>query len=315
MKKTLLTLASALLFSVGAMAQTADEVNTKFNEAAALINEKKYADAITVLEQTIEMAGKSEDDCLATMTEAQTYLTRCYRNLGLQDASARRFDEAAAKLIKAKELAEMFDPGSVRQLEGVLGKVYKAKASVAVKAEDFASAAKSYEQAIEANPKDTEAMLLAAQCYGKQGDFDMAGKFYTSVIDLGKTHSKYAEAANTAKEAYISDLLSSAVKAGEYSVAKEHINKALTIDPASATANMLLIQTANNAKDFDTVLASGDAAIEAQTDPEAKSNASFLVAVAAQTKGDKAKAIKYYQQVTSGTNAETAKKQIAALNK
>ncbi len=36
MKKTILTIASVLLFSVGAMAQTADEVNAKFNEAATL---------------------------------------------------------------------------------------------------------------------------------------------------------------------------------------------------------------------------------------------------------------------------------------
>lgn len=316
MKKTILTIASVLLFSVGAMAQTADEVNAKFNEAATLYNNKDYNGAITALEKTVEMSQSSSDDCLATMTEAQSYLAKCYRNLGVQDASAGRFDDAAEKLTKARDLSEMADPAGVRAIESVLSKVYKAKASTALKAEDSVSAAKSYEQAIAVNNKDTEAMLLAAQCYGKSGDFDKAGELYTAVIELGKTHSKYEAAAASAKDAYVTDLLSSAVKASDdYASARTLIMKAIEVDPASEQANMLLLQSANNAKDFDTVISYGDAAIAAQTTPEAKSNACFLVAVAAQTKGDNAKAVKYYQQVTAGPNAATAKAQVAALNK
>ncbi len=118
------------------------------------------------------------------------------------------------------------------------------------------------------------------------------------------------------KDAYVTDLLSSAVKASDdYASARTLIMKAIEVDPASEQANMLLLQSANNAKDFDTVISYGDAAIAAQTTPEAKSNACFLVAVAAQTKGDNAKAVKYYQQVTAGPNASTAKAQVAALNK
>ncbi len=219
------------------------------------------------------------------MTEAQSYLAKCYRNLGVQDASAGRFDDAAEKLTKARDLSEMADPAGVRAIESVLSKVYKAKASTALKAEDFVSAAKSYEQAIAVNNKDTEAMLLAAQCYGKSGDFDKAGELYTAVIELGKTHSKYEAAAASAKDAYVTDLLSSAVKASDdYASARTLIMKAIEVDPASEQANMLLLQSANNAKDFDTVISYGDAAIAAQTTPEAKSNACFLVAVAAQTK-------------------------------
>ncbi len=315
MKKTLLTLASLLLFSAGAMAQTLDEVNTKFNEAATLYNNKDFTGAITALEETINMANSSKDDCLTTMTEAQAYLARCYRNLGVKDASAGNFDSAAEKLIKAKELSEMADPGSVRAIESVLSKVYQAQASTALKAEDYAKAAEYYEKAVAANEKDTNAMLLAAQCYGKLGNFEKAEEFYTKVIELGKTHSKYAEAAQTAKDAYITDLLSSAVKAEDYAVAKPLIEKAIAVDSLSSQANMLLLQSANNAKDFDTVIAAGDQAIAAQADDESKSNACFLVAVAAQTKGDNAKAIKYYQMVTAGPNAETAKAQVAALNK
>ena len=110
------------------MAQTADEVNAKFNEAATLYNNKDYNGAITALEKTVEMSQSSSDDCLATMTEAQSYLAKCYRNLGVQDASAGRFDDAAEKLTKARDLSEMADPAGVRAIESVLSKVYKAKA-------------------------------------------------------------------------------------------------------------------------------------------------------------------------------------------
>ena len=316
MKKTILTIASVLLFSAAATAQTSDEVNAKFNEAATLYNNKDYNGARAALEKTVEMTQSSSDDCLATMTEAQSYLAKSYRNLGVQDASAGRFDDAAEKLTKARDLSEMADPSGVRAIESVLSKVYKAKASAALKAEDFVSAAQSYEKAVEVNNKDTEAMLLAAQCYGKSGDAEKAGELYTAVIALGKTHSKYEEAAKNAKDAYVNDLLALTVKAsGDWAAQRELVMKAIEIDPESEQANMLLLQSANNAKDFDTVLSYGDAAIAAQTTPELKSNACFLVAVAAQTKGDNAKAVKYYQQVTAGPNAATAKAQVAALNK
>ena len=46
--------AAAIFAATGLSAQTVSEVNTKFNEAAALIQAKDFGAAIPVLEQTIE---------------------------------------------------------------------------------------------------------------------------------------------------------------------------------------------------------------------------------------------------------------------
>ena len=76
-----------------------------------------------------------------------------------------------------------------------------------------------------------------------------------------------------------------------------------------------MIQSANNFKKFDEVIANADQAAQLQSDDELKSTIYFLLGVAYQTKEDKAKAIEAYKKVVAGSNVEAAKAQVEALSK
>ena len=89
----------------------------------------------------------------------------------------------------------------------------------------------------------------------------------------------------------------------------------VAIDPTNAQGNLLRLQTATNMKDWDKVIALGDAAAELQPTPELKSDAYFLLGAAYQNKENKAKAIETYKKVTAGGNVVTAKAQITLLSK
>ena len=109
MKKIKFLLAAAAIFAAtGLSAQTVSEVNTKFNEAAALIQAKDFGAAIPVLEQTIEMGLNAGADASATVQQAQKLLPTCYFQYGLSLCKESRFDEALTVLDSAMQYAELF---------------------------------------------------------------------------------------------------------------------------------------------------------------------------------------------------------------
>ena len=109
MKKIKFLLAATAIFAAtGLSAQTVSEVNTKFNEAAALIQAKDFGAAIPVLEQTIEMGLNAGADASATVQQAQKLLPTCYFQYGLSLCKESRFDEALTVLDSAMQYAELF---------------------------------------------------------------------------------------------------------------------------------------------------------------------------------------------------------------
>ena len=95
MKKIKFLLAAAAIFAAtGLSAQTVSEVNTKFNEAAALIQAKDFGAAIPVLEQTIEMGLNAGADASASSTACRSgmraVLTRHLR-YSIRQCSMRSF--------------------------------------------------------------------------------------------------------------------------------------------------------------------------------------------------------------------------------
>ena len=69
----------------------------------------------------------------------------------------------------------------------------------------------------------------------------------------------------------------------------------------------MLIQTANNLKKYDIVVANGAEAYAAQQDEAQKANIAYLLGVAYQNRGNNAKAIEWLKKVTAGGNVAAAK--------
>jgi tetratricopeptide (TPR) repeat protein len=131
-------------------------------------------------------------------------------------------------------------------------------------------------------------------------------------------HSSYEEPVANAKEKYVYyNLVKASAEAGDnnFTEALATLDDIMEVVPGSPEANMLRLQTLNNMKNYDGVIASGDAAAAVQTTPEAQSNAYFLVGAAYQNKENAASAIEYYKKVTDGPSMATAKAQITELAK
>lgn len=319
--KTMKILFAALavaFISAGANAQTIDEVQAKYEEATGLVTAKKFADAIPALNQTMDMAEKVGPDAAELLTAVHKLLPTCYFYAGGTEAGAKNFEKALEYFGKAEETAELYgDPKIYNSSKGMIAKVYTVMAADAFNKEDYAKAAEIYAKGYAANPKDTNLGLNLAMSYCKMGEMDKGIQIYKDIIALG-SNAKYAEAAKTAKEDAVKFLLADAVQMAKDNKLQEALaesDKIIEIDPSNAQAHIFRLQTATNMKDYDAVISYGDAAIAAQTTPEQKSDANFLVGAAYQNKENKAKAIEYYRKVTAGNYVSTAKAQITALNK
>lgn len=301
-------IAITMLFSTTLSAQTADEVKAKFNEAATALKAKQMPEAIALFEKTIEMASSSTDDVVTVLEDAKKYLASSYLNVGANSARTGKLDEALVSLIKADELGDA-------KASNMISAIYTMKGSELIKAEKFKEAAEVFNVAITRNNKDTKNAILAAQCYSKAGETDKSSAIYTSIIELGKTHSKYEAAAKEAKDSYAMDILKDATKAENFESVKASVAKVMEMDSTNAYASLILVQTANNFKKFDEVIGAAEDAVKLQTDADAKSTIYFLLGVAYQTKENKEKAIAAYKQVLTGSYVEQAKQMVADLSK
>ncbi|MBQ4278817.1 MAG: tetratricopeptide repeat protein [Rikenellaceae bacterium] len=317
--KLVAALFAAALVSGPLAAQTVDEVNAKFNEAAELINAKKLPDAIPALEQTIELGLKVGEEALPTVQQAQKLLPNCYYYKGGITARSGDMEGALAALTKANELGELYgDMKTVNNSRNLISQVYRAMGADAFNNKDYAKAAEIFSKGFEANPTDTELGLNLAKSYAEMGDKAKAYEVYGQIIALEGRHSKYAEPAQQAKEEMATYILidaAAAAKNKDFDNVAALTQQVFDVDSTNADAAMLYILTANNVQKYDKVIELGEFAVTVQTDPEKKSDAYFFLGSAYQNTENKDKAIAAYKNVLTGEYVATAKAQIAALSK
>lgn len=314
-----------MCLTLSVSAQTANDVAVKYNEAAALVREKKFTEAIPVLQEAATMGIAVGPEALQTVQQAQKLLPVCTFQKAVSQAKTGNLDGALATLKTASELGELYgDLSTMNKCKAMTSKIYTMKAAKAFNAKDYATAAEIFAQGYEANKLDTSIGLNLAMSYcelGAAGNAEAKAKgfeVYQAIMALEKRHSRYKEPAATAKEKMVYYLMldaGEAAKANNANGVYTATDKVLALDATNATAKMLRLQTATNKKDWNKVIAEGESAAAAQTTPELKSEAYFLLGAAYQNKEDKAKAIAIYQKVTAGAKVETAKSQIALLSK
>lgn len=317
MNKMKIALASALmLFSGVVMAQ---DVTDKFNSAAELIGQKKYAEAIPLMEQVIKEGLEAGPDAMEMVQQAQKFLPDLYSRKGMTQAQAGKFAEAIADMSKADELAELYGNEAARdRVAGPLTKSYLALGSTSFNNKDYPKAIEVFSQAYAKYPNNTDLALLLAKSYGESGDLAKATETYKSIMDLEEKHSKYAEPAAQAKKELTEYMLIAASAEGannNLNGVKQYTDVILGYDPANAMTNLMLLQVANNAKNYDAVIALGEAAAQAQTDPEKQAEAYFLLGQAYDNKKNVDQAVAMYNKVTTGEYAAQAKKQATELKK
>ncbi|MCC8020210.1 MAG: tetratricopeptide repeat protein [Rikenellaceae bacterium] len=319
-KKSLAALAVVIMGTGAAAAQDLNDVIDKYNAAAEIYSARNYVEAITALNEVVALGLEVGGDAAEIVANAQKLIPGAYYRVGGAYLQQKDYDTAIEHFGKAAELGELYgDINTARNASGWIAKAYTAMGADAFNDKDYAKAAEIFQKGYEANPSDAELALNLAKSYAEMGENDPEAarkgyEVYTSI--LGQTHSKYDDARAQAKEEYSYYILrdaSAANAANDTQGAYDILDSYLEADPENPQVNLMYIQIATNKQQWDKVIEKGEAAAEAQTDEELKSEAYFLLGAAYQNKENKAKAIESYRKVTAGGKVATARQQINAL--
>lgn len=304
-----------MAMALGANAQTLQEASEAYDAAGEAAKAKDYISAIASLEDAVsigEMVGPEAEELVRA---AKKMLPGVYFYAGGSLFQAGKPEEAITYFETAVTLAE--EQEDVRILGNAktwVANTYIKMGADAFNSKDYATAAEIFQRGYIVNPDSPQLALFLAQSYGELSEYDKAYEVFRNVISLEQHGEKYMKEVNSAKEQIARYMLVHAneIASSQAPRAIEILAESVGITP-DPQAYMLLVQIANNSKNYDKVIEFGAKAAEAQTDAALKSSAYFYLGTAYDNKGDKTKAIENYRKVTSGPNAATAKSQIAAI--
>lgn len=318
MKKTLIMTLAAATISLSAMAQTAQDVDVKFNEAAKFVEDKDFQGAIGALESTIDMALDAGEDAVATLQQAQGLLPKIYFQLGVSQVRDKNFEGAVKTLLRTEELADLGgDVTTMRQASRLISNAYMAMGIDSFNKKEYAKALEVFSLGYKQDAQNITLAVYTAKSYAELDSMDQAAQIYRSVIDAAAVNPKFAPDAATATEDLKTYMLVAASKAAQTSDLESVIrfcDELLYVLPEEPVANLMVVQLANNLKKYDIVIERGSKAAEVQTNEAQKSSAYLMLGVAYQNKGNKAKALENLRKVT-GEKAAEAKIIIDELNK
>ncbi len=313
--KSLIVALVALVASTATFAQDATtDVNKLWNEAVPLLNAKNYAEALPILEKTLEAAYDA--DAMDIVENVQKYIPTCYFRVGLSQINKDN-DAALANLYKADEVAKLYNNAKVsRDAKSAIAKLYKMLGAKSFNSKDYAAAVEVFAKGYEANPQDTDLALNLAMSYCELKDFENGVRVYTDVIALENRHSKFAEPAAKAKEALSNYLLVKAqdeFTANDKEAAYATLETLIGADPMNAANQMYRLQKAAELQDWDNVIAWSELALAIMATPEQQSEVYYLVAVSYDSKNENQAAVDSYRLVTAGDKLQPATARAAEL--
>ena len=293
---------------------SAQDLSAIFNEGASAYGAKDFATAAAKFEEIIATDAEGVDDVTA---KAKQYLPICYRSMGSAAAGKKQFDQAAEYLTKSVEVAQQFgDEGAVAKANAVLAKVYQVQGGTAYNENDYAKAAEIFAKGYAIAPSNADMALNLAMSYCESGEYVKGMEVYENIA--GMNPDKYAAQIAKAQEMmalYTNNQVAKMQAANDFDGMITMAEEMLEKNPASPLALSVQVQAYNGKKDYAKVIELGEAAAEAQTTPEAKSQVYFLLGNAYNTKEMKPQAIAAFKKVTAGPNAENAKAAAAELSK
>ena len=319
--KTLFMAVVAMLVVSGASAQTTTaDVVKKLNEAASLIPQGKYSEAISCLEAVVKNgAALTDAPAIQAVKEARNKLPIIQVARGKQLAGQKKFEEAIAVFEQAQKRAQLNgDMKYTAEAKKYITACYKFQGNDLQNAGKAMEAIEMYKKGAAVDKNNTELRLLIARSYGSMSNYAEASTILKEVIALEKRHDRYKKDAAAAKQMFNRYMLQAASKSAEankYADAIKYLDEVLAIDAKDQQANLMKVQVANNMKKFNDVVKFGPTAAAALTDPAQKSSVYFFMGSAYGEMKNFEKAIECFKKVTAGDYAKLAQEQITELSK
>lgn len=289
-----------------------------YNNGAAALNAKNYAEAAKLFEQVVDEGMTSEDAAVLQQVEnAKKYVVASYRSLGMAAAKTADYDAAVGYLGTAIDRAEEYGNAKDKAaLNGLLAKVYQAQGGAAFNEKKYAEAAEIFEKGYAANPRNTQMANWLGTCYCEMGEFDKGIEVLSKVAaNTAPVAKDDAAEAKRLIELYTNNRVAELQGAGDNNAIIAMADSMLAADAQNAVAHKVRLQAYFSANNYDKVIELGEAAAAAQDNDESKSDVYFTLGAAYNAKEMKPQAIAAMQKVTAGGNVEAAKATIAELSK
>ena len=199
MKKILLTIMVALCTMGIAAAQDLEKATELYNNAAAAIENNK-AEAITMFEQALDMAGQLGEEGAEIATQCKGIIPKLYMAVGKEFVTAKDYNAAVEQFKKAIEKGEAFgEAEAVEEAKELIPQITMAEGNGFLKAGDFESAVNAFQKVIDADPTNGKAFLAKGQALTRLNKADEAIKAF----ELASENGEEAAAAKQLSNAYV----------------------------------------------------------------------------------------------------------------
>ncbi|MBR5101213.1 MAG: tetratricopeptide repeat protein [Bacteroidales bacterium] len=196
MKKILLTIMVALCGFAFASAQDMEKATEIYNNAAEAIKTDK-AEAITLFEQALEMAGQLGEEGANIVTQCKGILPQLYMSVGKELVNAKDLGGAIERFKKAIEKGEAYgDPDVVDEAKGLIPQILMADANGKLNDKDFEGAVAGYQMVIDADPTNGNAHLRKGQALTQLGNMDDAIKAFELALENGQEEQAAKQLSN-----------------------------------------------------------------------------------------------------------------------
>ena len=186
MKKILLTIMVALCTMGIAAAQDLEKATELYNNAAAAIENNK-AEAITMFEQALDMAGQLGEEGAEIATQCKGIIPKLYMAVGKEFVTAKDYNAAVEQFKKAIEKGEAFGEAEVvEEAKELIPQITMAEGNGFLKAGDFESAVNAFQKVIDADPTNGKAFLAKGQALTRLNKADEAIKAFELASENGE---------------------------------------------------------------------------------------------------------------------------------
>ena len=308
MKKIFVTILVALCTMGIVAAQDLEKATEIYNNAAATIENNK-AEAITLFEQALEMAGQLGDEGAEIAAQCKGIIPKLYMALGKEQAAAKDLDNAVANLKKAAETGKSFGENELaEEAESLIPQILMADANGLLNAKDYEGAVAAYQKVIDVNPENAQAHLRKGQALVKVGKVDDAIKAFELASENGEEETAakqlsnvyVTKAVNCQKAKDMKGALENAQKSTQY-VDNPNAEKIIGISALSLKQNKVAVE-------------GFEAYLSMSPDAKDKNQIMYQLGTALVATGENAKACGYFKQIAQDPKfGEAARYQITTL--
>lgn len=303
------------VLSQSVSAQSKEDAAEAFNQAARLINDKKWNEALPLLEKAARISDQLGEDAEELLMQSQKYLPLVRTEVGISFARAGKFAAAVPVLELAYEESQsVFDATTERKAKQGLAGVYYNLAEQEQSENQPSKALAHYIKALEYNASIAPIYYNMGQCYQKLDSLDRAVEMYEKALDLAKKTDK-KDIQDSSKGALNRMLKLKGAKAKEaqnWKLALELFKKAQRVDDGDWDNYLQQAICANKAQLWDETISAAHKGFKLDKTGTDKARLQFEEAIAWFNKGDIKRSCALLKNITDPAYKAQAAQQIAA---